>query len=83
MRKSFQEIERNIEVRAVKKHVNLVDLVKSFLFFSRASDERSYQNLEKVGPFECDDLEKLSNEYLLAKFGVDTAKNGPLKVAKN
>ena len=27
-------------------------------FFSRASDERSYQKLEKVGPFECDELEK-------------------------
>ena len=27
-------------------------------FFSRASDERSCQKLEKVGPFECDDLEK-------------------------
>ena len=41
--------------------VNLVDLVKRFLFFlffSRASDERSYQKLEKVGPFECDELEK-------------------------
>ena len=27
-----------------------------FLFF--ASDERSYQKLEKIGPFECDELEK-------------------------
>ena len=25
----------------------------------------------------------LSNEYLLAKFGVDTAENGPLKVCQN
>ena len=41
----------NIEVWAVQKHVNLVDLVK-----------------------------ELSNEYLLAKFGFDTAENEPLKV---
>ena len=41
----------NVEVWAVQKHVNLVDLVKSFLS---------------------------SNEYLLAKFGVDTGENEPL-----
>ena len=45
----------NIEVWAVQKHVNLVDLVK----------------------FETDSY---SNEYLLAKIGVDTAENEPLKV---
>ena len=27
------------------------------LFFSSVSDERSHQKLEKVGPFECDELE--------------------------
>ena len=27
----------------------------------------------------CRSLQELSNEYLLAKFGVDTAENGPLK----
>ena len=35
------------------------DFLKKYLFlFSRVSDERSYQKLEKVGPFECDELEK-------------------------
>ena len=30
-----------------------------FVFlFSRASDERCYKKFEKVGPFECDELEK-------------------------
>ena len=28
----------------------------------------------------CRFRQELSNEYLLAKFGVDTAENGPLKV---
>ena len=28
----------------------------------------------------CRSREELSNEYLLAKFGVDRAENGPLKV---
>ena len=28
------------------------------IVFSRASDERSYQKTRKVGPFECDELEK-------------------------
>ena len=39
----------------MQKHVNLVDLVKSF---------------------------QTSIQYLLAKFGVDTAENGPLKVCQ-
>ena len=40
----------------MQKRVNFVDLVK--ICFSRASDERSDKKLEKVGPFECDELEK-------------------------
>ena len=55
MRESLTKFFWNIEVLAVQKHVNLVDLVKSF--------PKSY-----------------SNEYLLAKIGVDTAENEPLKV---
>ena len=31
----------------------------------------------------CRSRQELSNEYLLAKFGVDTAENGPLKVCQN
>ena len=50
----------------VQTCVNLVDLVKSFRV-------PSFRNLfYKIDPD--------SNEYLLAKFGVDTAENGPLKV---
>ena len=30
----------------------------------------------------CRSRQDLSNEYLLAKFGVDTAENGPLKVCQ-
>ena len=30
----------------------------------------------------CVSRQELSNEYLLAKFGVDTAENGPLKVCQ-
>ena len=30
----------------------------------------------------CRSRQELSNEYLLAKFGVDTAENGPLKVCQ-
>ena len=40
-------------------------LLSNFYFFSRASDERSYQKLEKVGPFECDELEKHCRRVLL------------------
>ena len=56
----------------VQKFVNLVDLVKSFQFLSMSL----FLNLL----FEQDSY---SNEYLLAKFGVDTAENGPLKVCQN
>ena len=42
----------------VQKHVNRVDLVKSF---------------QKI---------LNSNEYILAKIGVDKAENGPLKVCQ-
>ena len=35
----------------------------------------------KVGQ-SCRSRQELSNEYLLAKFGVDTAENGPLKVCQ-
>ena len=42
----------------MQKHLNLVDLVKSFLFEQIAN----------------------SNEYLLAKIGVDTTENEPLEV---
>ena len=52
--KKFDEIFWKIEVWAVQKHVNLVDLVKSF--------------------------PATSNEYLLAKFGVDAEENEPCKV---
>ena len=50
-------------VRCEKKGKKKQDLhtfapLQSQDFFSRASDERSYQKLEKVGPFECDELEK-------------------------
>ena len=31
----------------------------------------------------CRSRQGLSNEYLLAKCGVDTAENGPLKLCKN
>ena len=51
----------------MQKHVNLVDLVKSFLSMSL------FLNLL----FETDSY---SNEYLLAKFGVDTEENEPHKV---
>ena len=30
----------------------------------------------------CRSRQELSNEYVLAKFGVDTAENGPLKVCQ-
>ena len=30
----------------------------------------------------CRSRQELSNEYLLTKFGVDTAENGPLKVCQ-
>ena len=61
MRKKLTKIFWNIEVWAVQKHVNLVDLVKSFptnLLFEQIAN---------------------SNEYLLAKIGVDTAENEPLE----
>ena len=52
----------------VQKCVNLVDLVKSF-------HVPSFRNLFfKIDPN--------SNEYLLAKIGVDTAENRPLKVCQ-
>ena len=56
----------NIEVWAVRKHVNLVDLVKSF-------PHVPFLNLlfEQIAN---------SNAYLLAQFGFDTAENKPCKV---
>ena len=54
----------------MQKFVNLVDLVKSFLnllfetdiysffFFARIGRSDLTKKLEKVGPFECDELEK-------------------------
>ena len=56
-----------LKMLAAADGANVLKLDRSFLFglagvecfcFSRASDERSYQKLEKVGPFECDELEK-------------------------
>ena len=61
MRKSLTKIFWNIEVRAVQKHVNLVDLVKSF------QTSIYYFSL-------------FTTKVVLAKFGVDTAEKGPLKV---
>ena len=57
--------------------VNLVDLVKSFvqIFIFQSLSMSLFLNLL----FEPDSY---SNEYLLAKFGVDTAENGPLKVCQ-
>ena len=51
----------------MQKHVNLVDLVKSF------PTNVPFLNLlfEQIAN---------SNEYLLAKFGFDTAENEPCKV---
>ena len=56
----------------VQKCVNLVDLVKSF---QTSLSMSLFLNLL----FERDSY---SNEYLLAKFGVDRAENGPLKVCQ-
>ena len=42
----------------MQKHVNLVDLVKSFLSFFFIGRSDLTRKLEKVGPFECDELEK-------------------------
>ena len=45
--------------RFLPQAFNSVFTPKTFLLlFSSASDERSYQKLEKVGPFECEELEK-------------------------
>ena len=52
------------------KYVNLVDLVKSFPKFLSMS---LFLNIL----FETDSY---SNEYLLAKIGVDTAENEPFEV---
>ena len=57
----------NFECWAVQKRVDLVDIVKSF--------QTSILNIL----FETDSY---PNEYLLAKFGVDTAENEPLKVCQ-
>ena len=72
MRKSLTKIFWNIEVWAVQKHVNLVDLVKSFPnFHFSVSPHVPFLNLlfEQIAN---------SNEYLLAKFGFDTAENEPI-----
>ena len=55
----------------MQKRANLVDLVKSFHF--SVSPHVPFLNLlfEQIAN---------SNEYLLAKFGFDTAENDPLKV---
>ena len=64
----------------MQKHVNLVDLVKSFPttvicpnFHFSVSPDVPFLNLlfEQIAN---------SNEYLLAKFGVDTAENESVKV---
>ena len=51
--------------------VNPVDLVKSFLNLLFESDSYSNEHLATTSIY-----------YLLAKLGVDTAENGPLKVCQ-
>ena len=53
----------------MQKYVNLVDLVKSFQFLSMSL----FLNLLL-------ETYSYSNEYLLAKIGVDAAENEPLKI---
>ena len=53
----------------VQSNVNLIDLVKSF----SVSLHLPFLNLLY-------ELDSYSKEYLLAKIGVDTAENEPLKV---
>ena len=66
MQKSLTKFSRIVECGAVQKCVNLADRVKSFQFFLNLLFEQIAN----------------SNEYLIAKFGVDTAENGPLRVCK-
>ena len=99
MRKSLTNIFWNIEVWAVQKHVNYVDLFIAFkgVFTCkhrrRYSWERASQSLPKnAKKFDekflkywglsgakacksCRSRQELSNEYLLAKFGVDIEEN--------
>ena len=67
MRKCLTKFSWILECGAAQKFVNLVDLVKSFQFISMSL----FLNLL----FETDSY---SNEYLLEKFGFDTAENEPL-----
>ena len=81
---------------AVQKRVNLVDRVKSFqtrsslsmyviatVFCSIFHFSVSLHVPFSQFLFERDSYQKwIPNEYLLAKFGVDTAENGPLKVCQ-
>ena len=65
-RKNVDDFCRNIEAWAVQKHVNLVELVKSFpmsLFLNLLFEQIAN-----------------SNEYLLGEIGLDTAENEPLEV---
>ena len=75
-------IESEREEEEERQKARARNVTKVFFRAHRTNDLT--RKLEKVGPFECDELEKhcrveeLSNEYLLAKFGVDTAENESL-----
>ena len=61
-----------LDSKSSKKCVNLVDLAKSF--------QTSFIHVPFLSiSFQIDPN---SNEYLLAKFGFDTAENEPLKVCQ-
>ena len=70
----FSNFERKIEIRERCKGVHCVDLGESFptnhIFFfqSSPSSQSSFQ------------IDPNSNEYFVAKIGVDTAENEPLEV---
>ena len=76
----------------MQKHVNFVDLVKSFptnIFLqilpenANKCDENVMKYLGLRGGKACKSCryrQELSNEYFLAKFGVDAEENEPSKV---
>ena len=63
----------NFEIWAVQKYVNLIHL--HYFIFNFGSFLPKTHKCKS-----CKSRQELSNEYLLAKIGVDTAENEPLKV---
>ena len=66
----------------MQKYVNLVDLVKSFPTIATVICPNFHFSVSPHVPFLNLLFEQIaySNEYLLAKIGVDTAENEPLEV---